>query len=140
MLFLIVGIGREKYAIPACDIIEVAPSAPITVIPGAQNGGAGLVEYRGHAIALYDLGELCRGIACAEAPTTRTLIVKIASVTNLLAIRAERVTTTARFDDGAFEVIDSSGPLYLAGVTLSGGEIIQRIDLQRLLANSGSGA
>jgi chemotaxis-related protein WspB len=133
MLFVIIGIEQGKYAIPACDIIEIAPSAPIKNVTGTSRGVAGLIEYRGRVIPLLDLGELCRGVASAERPTTRILIVRSKSNGGLFGIRAERVTSTARIDDGMFEAVAVSGPPYLTGVALSSGAIIQRIDLDCLL-------
>jgi chemotaxis-related protein WspB len=136
MLFVIVGIDRDKYAIPACEIIEIAPSVPSKNNTGTSRGVAGLIEYRGRVIPLLDLGELCRGVASAETPTTRILIVRPKSNGGLLGIRAERVTSTARIDDGAFEAVAVSGPPYMTGVALSGGAIIQRIDLDCLLGEN----
>lgn len=136
MLFVIVGIDRDKYAIPACDIVEIAPSAPSTNIQGTARRVAGLIEYRGRAIPLLDLGELCRGVTSAETPTTRILIVRPKSDGGLLGIRAERVTSTARMDDGAFEALGVSGQPYMTGVAFLRGAIVQRIDLQRLLGEN----
>ena len=48
MLFVIIGIDRDKYAIPACDIIEIAPSTPSKNVTRTSRSVAGLVEYRGH--------------------------------------------------------------------------------------------
>src|SRR5687768_2989210 len=118
MLFVIIGMDQDKYAIPACDIIEIAASARIKNVTGTSRSVAGLIEYRGRVIPLLDLGELCRGVASVETPTTRILIVRAKSNGSLVGIRAERVTSTARIDDGMFETVAVSGSPYLTGVAL----------------------
>lgn len=133
MLFVIAGIGRDRYAIPACDIVEIAPIGARMTVTGMAQRVAGLIEYRGRAIPLLDLGELCRGVACTEASTTRILIVKSRGGENPLAIRAERVASTVRLDEEAFQPLSGvPAPPYMSGVALMGDAIIQRIDIHRL--------
>lgn len=129
-----IGIGGDRYAIPARDIVEIAPSIAGTSVPGTSRAIAGLIQYRDRAIPLLDLGELCRGTACTRASTTRILIVRADGLRgDLLGIRAEGVASCVRMDDGVFQAPGVAAAPYITGVALSGGAIVQWLDLHRLL-------
>jgi chemotaxis-related protein WspB len=138
MLFVILGAGQEKYAIPARDIVAIAPNATARRVPGTGRGIVGFIQYRSRAIPLHDLGELCRGTACVATPTTRILIAERKGSRGLIGIRAERVTSTARLDLAAFEARGVATAPYVTGVALVDSTVILRIDLQLLCNESAS--
>lgn len=137
MLYVIVGVAADRYAIPARDIIEIVSATKVTPVPGASRIVAGLIQYRGRVVPLLDLGELCAGAACAGAGTTRILVVKAGSGPDsqeLFGIRAERVSSTVRMNPDGFRASGVASAPYIKGVVLTGaGVIVQRIDLDCLL-------
>jgi chemotaxis signal transduction protein len=137
MLFILVGIGLDSYAIPARDVLEIAPGSASTSISGSPHSVIGLIQYRGRTMPLLDLGKLCKGAAYTDAPAARILIVeskRSRGANGLLGIRAERATSTVRLDESAFGLPGINAAPYVTGVTVDGrGAIVQRLDLHRLL-------
>ena len=63
MLFLLLEIGSDRYALEADRIVEVLPLVAMKGIPHAARGVAGAFDYHGTAVPVIDLSELALGRA-----------------------------------------------------------------------------
>jgi chemotaxis-related protein WspB len=139
MLFLKFRVGSECYALDTAQIVEVLPLLQITRVPKAPVGVAGLVNFRGAAVPVVDLCELMLGVAARPHISTRLILVRYGE--HLLGLIAEQATETMRREAGSFADcgITSEGAPYLGPVTQDGGQLVQWIDVQKLLPAAVSG-
>jgi len=141
VLFLLVRIGADRYAIDAGNIVEVLPLVAIKRIPQSAPGFAGIFDYRGAAVPAIDLTLLALGHEARDLLSTRIVIVNHPSGTGrsrTLGLIAEGATETMRIDEGdfiEFGVANGSVP-YLGPVTRGSRGLIQRIEIDRLLPRS----
>jgi chemotaxis-related protein WspB len=140
MLFLLFQIDRDRFAIPASEIIEVLPLVKIRKVLRAPPGLAGIFIYRGAPVPVIDLSEMTSGRAAEFRISTRIILVEYNAgpgKKQVVGLLAERATQMLRRDpkdffDPGVRVTSAS---YLGPVTRDGQNIIQRIDLVRLLSD-----
>jgi chemotaxis-related protein WspB len=138
MLFLLLEIGSDRYALEADRIVEVLPLVAIKSIPRAVRGVAGAFDYHGVAVPAIDLSELALGRAAPSRLSTRVIVTDFTDAhggTGLLGLIAERATETVRLEAAEFSefgLSNGSAP-YLGPVTRGPRGLIQRIDVDRLL-------
>jgi len=141
VLFLLVRIGADRYAIDAVNIVEVLPLVAIKRIPRSAPGIAGIFDYRGAAVPAIDLTLLALGHEAKDLLSTRIVIVDQADGkggSRALGLIAEGATETMRLvetDFVEFGIANGSAP-YLGPVTRGPRGLIQRIELERLLPES----
>jgi chemotaxis-related protein WspB len=141
VLFLLVRIGADRYAIDVAHIIEVLPLVAIKRIPQSAAGIAGIFDYRGAAVPAIDLTLLALGRVARDLLSTRIVVVAHADgagQSRVLGLIAEGATETMRLvasDFIAFGVASGSAP-YLGPVTRGTRGLIQRIEIDRLLTPS----
>jgi chemotaxis-related protein WspB len=138
MLFVLLEIGSDRFALAASHIAEVLPLVHITRIAQAPHGVAGVFNYRGSPVPVVDLSVLIAGRPAAVRFSTRLVLVQLvddAGRKRLLALIAERATATMQRDPGDFvpSGIDSGGAAYLGPVATDPGGVIQWIDPSRIL-------
>ena len=133
ILFLKFRIGSESYALDTAQIAEVLPLLQITRVPQAPVGVAGLINYRGRFVPVVDLSELILGEPARSHISTRLILVRYRE--HLLGLIAEQATETMRREAASFSDsgIASDAAPYLGPVTQDGGQLIRRIELQKLL-------
>lgn len=138
MLFLTFQIGADRYALEARQIVEVLPLVHVKAIPGSARGVVGIFNYHGKPVPLLDLAELALGLPCAARMSTRIIVTNYEHHSGqalMLGLKAEHVTETIR--RAAEEFVDSGVAAkdapYLGPVTLEAEQIIQRLDVARLL-------
>lgn len=138
MLFLLVRIGADRYAIDAVNIVEVLPLVAIKRIPRSVPGVVGVFDYRGAAVPAIDLTVLALGHEAKDLLSTRIVIVDHADGTGrarALGLIAEGATETMRLAEAdfvEFGIANAAAP-YLGPVTRGTRGLIQRIELDRLL-------
>jgi chemotaxis-related protein WspB len=139
MLFLKFRIGSESYALDAAQIAEVLPLVQITRVPQAPLGVAGLINYRGRFVPVLDLSELMFGEPARPHISTRLILARYGE--HLLGLIAEQATETMRREAASFAESGIAGDAapYLGPVTQDGGQLIRRIELQKLLPAAVSG-
>jgi chemotaxis-related protein WspB len=76
MLFILFQIRRDRYALPASDIIEVLPLINLKGLPNAPAGVAGILNYRGTPVPVIDVNEMILGEPAAQRLSTRIILVK----------------------------------------------------------------
>lgn len=137
MLFVLVQLGPDRYALPARDIVEVLPLVALKALPGAPRGVAGLLDYRGAAVPVIDLSALALGIPARPRVSTRLLIVRYATSRGdeqFLGLIAERTTETLRRDPADFRPAEvATEARYLGPVVTDAHGLIQWVEVPALL-------
>jgi chemotaxis-related protein WspB len=137
-LFLLFGIGDNRFAMNTNEIVEVLPAVVWTPVPQAPKGVAGLFAYRGQHIPLIDLAELTTGKPAGIRMSTRIVLIRHGRSGKLLGLLAEHVTETLRATDADFS--DSGLTMavapYLGRIIRHSESVVQHLDIDRLLATS----
>jgi chemotaxis-related protein WspB len=134
MLFVIFQLGADRYAIEAGKVLEVLPLMRTKQLPGAPNGIAGVLDYRGTPLPAVDLCALALGRPAAARLSTRILVVECPGG-HRLGLIAEHANETFRreptdFTDSGVTLRDAP---YLGPVTPDARGLVQRIDPESLL-------
>ena len=137
MLYLLLEVAGQQYAVEATRVVEVLPLVQVTVIPRAPTEVAGLFSYRGRPVPLIDLRRLNLRRPARPKFSTRIILVEdhAADGEQLIGIIAERVTETTRRAPEDFKDTGFSNPAtpYLGGMATTADGLVQRLDVQRLL-------
>ena len=138
MLFLTFQIGNDRYALDTQHVVEVLPLVNFKTIPRAAGGVAGIINYHGRPVPLIDLTQLALGRPSEVRMRTRIILVNYlrgSSEPLLLGLKAEHVTETLRRTDADFVESGVKAPeaAYLGPVTMEASQIIQRVDIRRIL-------
>lgn len=139
MLFVLVQLGSDRYALPARDIVEVLPLVALKALPGTPRGVAGLLDYRGTAVPVVDLSALALGVPARPRVSTRLLIVRYTTARgedHFLGLVAERTAETLRRDPGDFRPAEvATEARYLGPVVTDARGLIQRVEVAALLTD-----
>lgn len=134
MLFLLLQLGSDRYAVAAREVIEILPLVAFKQVPHAPPEVAGLFTFRGSSVAAIDLCQLALGVPARARLSTRILLVQYRP-DQLLGLIAEGVTESLAREPADFQpagVFEPAAP-YLGPVTRDVRGIIQRIEIGQLL-------
>ncbi|GFK93104.1 hypothetical protein NNJEOMEG_00933 [Fundidesulfovibrio magnetotacticus] len=131
MLCVTLRAAGARFAIPARDILEVAPLVELAPLPGAPPYVAGLMNLRGRSIPVADLTVLLAGRPSRRFASTRILC---AATPEGLAVglMAERVLKTLAIDPDAVAPPGAPAAPWVTGVA-GGEELVQILDVARVL-------
>ncbi|HEY9244206.1 MAG TPA: chemotaxis protein CheW [Streptosporangiaceae bacterium] len=119
-------VAGEAYAIPAGHVVEVAPPAELTRVPGTPPELAGVRNMRGTILPVIDLAALL-GIA-RSTPPGRVLVAETGEHRAGFEIDdVDAVRVLAEPD------AETESPL-LTGARLDGGQLIGFLDIPRVFA------
>src|ERR1051325_9477136 len=121
MLYLLLEVAGQQYAVEATRVVEVLPLVQVTVIPRAPTEVAGIFSYRGRPVPLIDLRRLTLRRPARPKFSTRIILVADRGVDGaelLSGIIAERVTEITRRSAADFKDTGFTNPAtpYLGGV------------------------
>lgn len=138
MLFLLLRLGSERYALDVRRIVEVVPMVRCRPLAHTPPWVAGTFDYRGTLVPVIDLCRLTGASPCRALYTTRIVLVDHTTAdggSHVLGLLAEQVTETLKLDPAAFEDAGVCAPEapYLGGLARQDAALIQRIDIDRLL-------
>ena len=138
MLYLLLEVAGQQYAVEATRVVEVLPLVQVTVVPRAPTEVAGIFSFRGRPVPLIDLRRLTLRRPARPKFSTRIILVAdnaADGAEHLIGIIAERVTETTRRSPEEFKDTGFSNPAtpYLGGVATATGGLVQLLDVQRLL-------
>jgi chemotaxis-related protein WspB len=137
MLFVVLQVGENRFAIEASQTIEVLPLVEWKTSLHVLPGGFGLFNYHGTPAPIVDLADLIFGRTSRLWMSTRVVIVKDPSGSDgeLLGLLAEQVTETKRLDEAEFKTGCLALPEapYLGAVAITDEGILQRIEIAHLL-------
>jgi chemotaxis signal transduction protein len=120
-------VAGEAYAVPVGNVLEVVRPGEVTPVPGSAAGLLGVLNLRGHVLAVADLAQIL-GLRAA-APPARMLVAESGELRAGFVI--DEVSEVGELGDPT-EATESE---LLAGATLAGGDLIGIIDLGRVLSS-----
>ena len=141
MLMLLFSLGNSRYAIPAREVLEVAPLVRLETIAMTPDYVAGLFNYRGRHVPVIDLCRLIEGARCEDAFTSRVILVEFSPTpghTRMLGLLAEQVTEAVPLDEAQFSstgVTIEDAP-FLGEAALTEYGLVQRISVHDLLSDA----
>ncbi len=138
MLLLLFETSDGRYALDSRDVVEIIPLVIPKKITAAPAYMAGIINYRGEPVPVFDLCALADGTPCKHLYSTRIILVRYPLASGrekLIGLIAERVTDVVKSghtDPGTSGIlIEEALNSHAAG---SGNdEIIQRFDLQGII-------
>jgi chemotaxis-related protein WspB len=138
MLYLLLEVAGQQYAVEAARVVEVLPLVQVTIIPRAPTEVAGIFSYRGRPVPLIDLRRLTLRRPARPKFSTRIILVEDGADDGsgqLIGIIAERVTETTRRAPDDFRETGFTNPAtpYLGAIATTADGLVQRLDVQRLL-------
>ena len=138
MLLLQFQAGNDRYGLDVSQVIEVIPMVAFRPLPHTDPSVAGLFNYRGTMVPVIDLTVLLTGVASRPLFSTRIILADYPGRDekhHALGLMAERVTETISCAVGDFQPagIAVAGAPYLGDLLLRQGEMIQRVEIERLL-------
>lgn len=140
VLLLLFTAGGQLYAMESGRVVEVIPRVSLRPLVHQPPHVAGVFSYRGQIAVVVDLCLLIHGQPCGGHLSSRIVMVAPRaegdSAAPLVGLLAEGMTDTlsrplADFQLGALTSLDRP---YLAGLCLDERGMVQRLDLDRLLA------
>jgi chemotaxis-related protein WspB len=138
MLYLLLEVAGQQYAVEATRVVEVLPLGQVTVLPRAPTEMAGIFSDRGRPVPLIDLRRLT--LRRPARPKFSTRIILVADRADdgselLIGIIAERVTEITRRSADDFKDTGFMNPAtpFLGGVATTADGLVQRLDVHRLL-------
>jgi chemotaxis-related protein WspB len=138
MLFLLLQLDGDRYALDIREIAEVLPLVDCQAIPGAPSGVVGIIDYGGEPVPIIDLSRLLANRPAHRRLSTRIVLIRPgtdSSGPKLFGVIAERATDTVRRSPGDFRPLQLDGPSapYLSGVALDAEGPVHLIHAGRLL-------
>src|SRR5262245_32987051 len=138
MLYLLLEVAGQQYAVEAARVVEVLPLVQVTVVPRAPTEVAGIFSFRGRPVPLIDLRRLTLRRPARPKFSTRIILMSDTGgdgSDRLIGLIAERVTETTRREPDEFRDTGFLNPAtpYLGGVASTATGLVQRLDVDRLL-------
>jgi chemotaxis-related protein WspB len=138
MLFLVLQLREDRYAIDVAHIEEVLPFITVKELPGAPPGVAGLIDYYGDPVPVCDLSSIATGIPTAVRMSARIVMTSSPGpdqTRRRLGLLAPRATDVLRAEETDFVStgVETPGTECFGSVLTDARGIIQRVDVPRLL-------
>jgi len=138
MVYLLIQIGADRYALEAAGLAFVLPKVRLKHIPQAALGVAGVFNYHGQPVPVVDLSALALGSPAQDSMSTRLVLVHYPCADGqerLLGLLAEKATETARYESGDFQPpgVSTPGVRYLGPVVHDARGLVQRVEIGQLL-------
>ena len=143
MLYLVLHVGDDRYALDARQIVEILPLVAVSPLPRAPEGVAGVIEYRGAPVPAVDLCQLIYGRPSTRRRGTRVVIVRRAEQADgspLFGLIVEKAAETMRRNADEFVDAGVGSPLspYLGAVTRDVNGLVRHFDPAPLLGRPAS--
>ena len=138
MLFVLCQIGVNRYALPASQVVEVLPLVRLMPLPQLAQGVAGVFNYRGQPVPVFDLSQFILGQPAQARVSTRIVLTRqevSPGSSRTVGFLAEHATTTFRCDPGVLvpQALVSATRPWLGPVFTDAEGMVQTLDLNRLL-------
>jgi chemotaxis-related protein WspB len=135
VLFLVIRLGADRYAIETSQVVEVLPLVRLKELPGAPEGVAGVMNFRDSAVPVVDLNRLALGSPTPSRLTTRIVIVRYEAEDSMLGLLVPEAAEALRLDADAFvdAGVATDGARYLGDVLTTPDGVVQRVTVAALL-------
>jgi purine-binding chemotaxis protein CheW len=117
-------VGRERYALPIENVLEVAALGLLSAVPGAGAAVLGVRNLHGSVLPVFDLARVLAIAGDASAP--RVVVAEHAG--RLAGLAVDEVTDVVAH---AGEAEETAGE-HLNGAILEDGQLIGIVDVERL--------
>jgi purine-binding chemotaxis protein CheW len=140
--YVTLGAGNEIFAIGIDDVREILAMRPISQVPNAPLFMLGMIDVRGHAVAMIDLRTKLGLPAVAPGEQTRILVLETSIGDNPLALGlvTDRVFEVTRLDEREIEQPPSIGIRwnsdYIDGIGRRNGQLVIILNLSRLFSST----
>jgi chemotaxis signal transduction protein len=127
--YVLVQIGDRRFALPASEVSELAPPVRLHQFPHNSPLVSGIIVRRGRLVPVYDVCPLLTG---KNSPTHQFYLVArrhfgSASEPAAIPVNGDSELVTA-------DTVQVTSPSYVSGRLMHGGESIEVLDLDRLVA------
>lgn len=141
MLLLTMTIGNESFGLDAQRIVEIIPLVKLDHVPRVDACISGIFNYRGTPVPVIDLCMFFNNHKCRNNLGSRIIIthIKLPDESNkAIGLLAERVTEVIKCNPKDFSSsgISSSNAKFLQYVYQCGNELIQIIDVEKVIPDS----
>ncbi|MDM9384295.1 chemotaxis protein CheW [Chlorogloeopsis sp. ULAP01] len=148
MLFLLLNIENERYALESQQVVEILPLVVLKSVPHAPDYVAGIFNYRGQIVTVIDMCYMIHKNPCPDYLSTRIVLVNYrgnngvgvseSQAPHILGLMAQRVVEMLQVPDA--ELVDAniqvgSAP-YLGKIILNDHKMIQCILIEHLLSEA----
>lgn len=136
MLLLRLETPQGRYLLDTSLITEIIPLVQYTKVPHSPEYLAGMINFRGQAVPVVDLGWLIDEMPCRELMNTRIIILRLVlreGEKPLLGIIAEGVSGTLRLDRSAIESSEMLPPELFDPMEAEGRQFVQFLDIEKIL-------
>ena len=125
-------VGRETYAMPIENVLEVAELGELSTVPGSGAGVLGVRNFHGQVLPVFDLAYVL-GIP-HEGQPPRLVVTDQGGL--LAGLAVDDVTDVAPLE-GELEATEAE---YLTNATLEEGVLVGVVDVARVYAALGEGS
>ncbi|HEY6559035.1 MAG TPA: chemotaxis protein CheW [Polyangiaceae bacterium] len=136
-LAIVFRVQDARYALRCHNIVEVIPLVTLRPMPQGARWLVGVFAYRGQLTPVIDLCGLIGGYACPRRLSSRIVLLRCKRSDGSAAVvgfLAEHATEARRISAEALPAGPLSFADYLAETLLDGGELLQIIDENAVLA------
>ena len=138
LLFLVVRLGADRYAIEAARVVEVVALVRLKALHGAPHGTAGVMNYRDEPVPVIDLNLLAVGAPTPATTAARIVVVQYAPEpgrSGVVGLLVPEATQTLRLEPDRFTDagIRTDGSRYLGPVLTTPDGVIQLVSVSALL-------
>ena len=125
-------VGRETYAMPIENVLEVAELGDLSMVPGASAGVLGVRNFHGQVLPVFDLAQ----VLCIphEGRPPRLVVTNQGGL--LAGLAVDDVTDVAPLE-GELEPTEAE---YLTNATLEDGVLVGVVDVARVYVALGEGS
>jgi chemotaxis-related protein WspB len=138
MLFLLLCLDSDCYALDASQVVEILPLVSIRKMLRSPQGVVGTINYHGTFVPIVDFSEMVLGRQAPPRLSTRILLLRCPGQEGqpcLVGLVAEKATEVMRCEQADFVsagITNVAAP-YLGGIVTRPQGLVQRIELGKLL-------
>ena len=133
--YLVFFSGNEFYAVSSEKVVEVAPSLPVTALPGSPEWLLGIINLRGEVISVVNLPALLGKKSLKPTPKRKFIILRSPSFESGAAFIADRISEIAVVPDEAVEFSSAAQSAPVFGKAIHKSHTLNLIDTEKLLAS-----
>ena len=127
---IVFTLGEKHYAVNSDQVEEISKMMDSTVVPNAPKHIRGLINLRGNVVALVNLSELLR----LKEKECYNNIVIMNKEDEKIGILVTEVKEVLKIQDEDIEKVSGDGKNGVAGIIQLGGNLVNYIDLERIIS------
>jgi chemotaxis signal transduction protein len=130
--FVLIQLGERRFALPANIITELAPPVRLHTFPHASLLVSGVIVRRSRIVPVYDASSVLTG---KQVSTHRFYLIARREFGKASELSAIPVDGECELGTGEMQPPPSGKPNYVAGVLPIGGENLEVLDFEALVAS-----